>query len=68
MMTLPEIILLIEKKRRRLVKAEDPAKRLRFSRELDNLIVAYYQTRANAAINLTPLKHETDCDCIAPGM
>ena len=58
MMTLPEIILLIEKKRRRLVKTEDPAKRLRFSRELDNLIVAYYQTRANAAISLTPLKHE----------
>lgn len=44
-MTMPELMIRIEKIRRRLHDSNDPVKRLRISRKLDELINEYYRLR-----------------------
>lgn len=44
-MTVPWLIVRIEKLRRRLHDADDPGKRLKISQELDKLLNEYYKLR-----------------------
>lgn len=46
-MTMPELLVRIERLRRRLQHSDDPGKRLKLSRELDRLLNHYYRIRMN---------------------
>ncbi|MCL6479466.1 MAG: aspartyl-phosphate phosphatase Spo0E family protein [Peptococcaceae bacterium] len=44
---MPELLVRIEKLRRRLQDSDDPGKRLKLSRKLDRLLNHYYRIRLN---------------------
>lgn len=44
-MTLPYLLVRIERVRRRMHKVENPVKRLKLSQELDELLNQYYRLR-----------------------
>ena len=46
-MTVPFLLLRIERMRRRLLYMDNPAKRLKLSQELDKLLNQYYRVRMN---------------------
>lgn len=46
-MTMPELLVRIERLRRRLQHSDNPVKRLKLSRELDTLLNNYYRMKMN---------------------
>ncbi|HBV96800.1 MAG TPA: hypothetical protein DEF36_07125 [Desulfotomaculum sp.] len=46
-MFLPEVIILIERTRRRMYQSSDPSKILKISQEIDRLLNCYYSLKDN---------------------
>lgn len=47
-MFLPEVIILIERTRRKMYQSTDPSKILKISREMDRLLNRYYSLKVNS--------------------
>lgn len=47
-MFLPEVIVLIERTRRKMYQSSDPSKILKISQEIDRLLNCYYSLKGNS--------------------
>lgn len=47
-MFLPEVIVLIERTRRKMYQSSDPSKLLKISQEIDRLLNRYYSLKGNS--------------------
>lgn len=45
---LPEVIILIERTRRKMYQSSDPSKILKISREIDRLLIRYYSLKGTS--------------------